>query len=113
NRTSVIGTTAAFTVVATGSAPLGYRWLFNGTNLSEGGQFTGTATATLSLNSLIVANGGGYSVVVTNSGGSVTSATATLTVSLPDCVSAPGGLVGWWPGDGNANDIFGTNNGIL
>src|SRR5690349_7831135 len=30
-----------------------------------------------------------------------------------DCVSATGGLLGWWPGDGNANNIFGTNNGIL
>ena len=28
-------------------------------------------------------------------------------------VPAPSGLVGWWPGDGNANDMAGTNNGIL
>lgn len=28
-------------------------------------------------------------------------------------VQAPAGLVGWWPGDGNAKDIAGTNNGIL
>src|SRR5579871_5702676 len=26
---------------------------------------------------------------------------------------APPGLVGWWPGDGNANDMAGTNNGVL
>src|SRR6266404_1381687 len=30
-----------------------------------------------------------------------------------DCLPAPAGLVGWWPGDGNANDIAGNNNGIL
>ncbi len=30
-----------------------------------------------------------------------------------DCVPAPAGLVGWWPGDGGANDIAGTNNGTL
>lgn len=30
-----------------------------------------------------------------------------------DCVSPPAGLVGWWPGGGNANDIAGTNNGTL
>ncbi len=30
-----------------------------------------------------------------------------------DCVSSPGGLLGWWHGDGNANNIFGTNNGSL
>jgi hypothetical protein len=28
-------------------------------------------------------------------------------------VPAPAGLVGWWPGDGNANDMAGTNNGTL
>jgi len=26
---------------------------------------------------------------------------------------APSGLIGWWPGDGGANDIAGTNNGTL
>jgi hypothetical protein len=32
----------------------------------------------------------------------------------PSCVSPPAGLVGWWSGDGNANDISGnSNNGIL
>ena len=30
-----------------------------------------------------------------------------------DCLPAPAGLVGWWPGDGNVNDIAGTNNGAL
>ena len=29
------------------------------------------------------------------------------------CLPAPVGLAGWWPGDGNANDIAGTNNGTL
>ena len=28
-------------------------------------------------------------------------------------IPAPPGMVGWWPGDGNANDMAGTNNGIL
>ena len=29
------------------------------------------------------------------------------------CVPAPAGIVGWWPGDGNASDIVGGNNGTL
>src|SRR5436309_3014416 len=29
------------------------------------------------------------------------------------CLSAPNGLVNWWPGDGNALAIVGTNNGTL
>src|SRR2546425_248810 len=30
-----------------------------------------------------------------------------------DCAPAPPGLVAWWPGDGDANDIAGSNNGVL
>lgn len=29
------------------------------------------------------------------------------------CTAPPSGLVGWWPGDGNGNDIVGGNNGTL
>ena len=29
------------------------------------------------------------------------------------CVPPPAGLIGWWPGDGNPNDIVGTHNGTL
>jgi hypothetical protein len=29
------------------------------------------------------------------------------------CVPAPSGLVAWWPGDGNADDIVGGNHGTL
>lgn len=27
------------------------------------------------------------------------------------CIQPPAGLVSWWPGDGNANDVIGANNG--
>ena len=29
------------------------------------------------------------------------------------CLTPPSGMVSWWPGDGNANDIVGGNNGAL
>lgn len=29
------------------------------------------------------------------------------------CTPPPPGMVGWWPGDGNANDIVGSSNGTL
>jgi hypothetical protein len=29
------------------------------------------------------------------------------------CTAPPAGLVSWWPGDGNANDIVGSNHGLL
>jgi hypothetical protein len=34
-------------------------------------------------------------------------------ISQTGCVPAPSGLVAWWPGDGNADDIVGGNNGTL
>ena len=33
--------------------------------------------------------------------------------SAANCLSATAGLVGWWPGDGNANTLVGTNHGLL
>ncbi len=34
-----------------------------------------------------------------------------FTVNTPVCLVPPTGLVAWWPGDGNANDIIGGDNG--
>src|SRR5205085_6828151 len=31
----------------------------------------------------------------------------------PVCTPPPPNMVSWWPGDGNANDIQGSNNGTL
>jgi len=45
-----------------------------------------------------------------------TTLSRLVTISTPapvSCISAPSGLVSWWPGDGNANDIVGSNNGTL
>jgi hypothetical protein len=33
--------------------------------------------------------------------------------SAQTCVQPPAGLVSWWPGDGNAQDIIGPNDGTL
>jgi len=47
-----------------------------------------------------------------NSQGPVASNHAPA-ISPTGCVQAPSGLVSWWPGDGNADDIVGGNNGTL
>src|SRR5207244_7730303 len=31
----------------------------------------------------------------------------------PACVTPPADMIGWWPGDGDANDIENGNNGTL
>jgi hypothetical protein len=114
NQTVVATTNVTLTVEAAGSGPLSYQWLLNGTNLSNNGQFSGVTSPTLLIPYALPSQSGGYSVVVTNFAGSVTSAVATVTVNLQtDCLQAPAGLIGWWPGEGNAKDIVGTNNGIL
>src|SRR5438093_276583 len=39
---------------------------------------------------------------------------AATSARLQSCVPPPTGMVGWWPGDGNADDISGYgNNGTL
>ena len=87
SQTATNGHNATFTVTAGGQPPFGYRWLFSGTNLPAGGNVSGTASNLLTITSVTPSNAGSYSVLVTNSYGSVTSAVATLTVALPPSFS--------------------------
>lgn len=108
NQTVMAGGTATFTVVAGGSTPLNYQWKRNGTNI------LGATNTTLTLNNVQPTQAGIYAVQVANAGGSTNSVNAVLTVNTPSsCDPAPSGLVGWWKGEGNANDSAGTNNGSL
>ena len=77
NQTAVVGANAAFQVQASGTAPLSYQWTFNGANLAS------ATTSALGLTAIQTNQAGAYSVVVTNSAGSITSSVATLTVLLP------------------------------
>ena len=103
------GMTAVFTTSATGLAPLSYQWRFNGAVIS------GATNPSYIITSVQPTNTGQYLVAVSNPFGAVTSAVAVLTVVTggSGCASAPAGLVGWWAGDGNANDLYSTNNGSL
>jgi hypothetical protein len=73
NKSVITGSSPAFSVVASSLVPLGYQWQFNSTNLS------GATTNSLTLTNVQVSQAGLYSVVVSNSYGSVT-ANATLAV---------------------------------
>ncbi|MDB6122210.1 MAG: sulfatase [Pedosphaera sp.] len=83
NQTQNAGTTATFSATATGAPPLSYQWRKNGVDLVNNGKFSGANSATLSINNLIQADAGGYSVRITNSSGSIVSITATLSVNDP------------------------------
>lgn len=74
--TATVGQQASFTVVATGSAPLGYQWRKGGTNIS------GAISATYTIASVAATDAGSYDVVVSGAcTPSATSQTATLTVN--------------------------------
>jgi uncharacterized repeat protein (TIGR03803 family) len=87
SQTCVAGTTTTFTVAALGDQPLSYQWQENGTNLTDGGAISGSATSTLTISNLTLASAGAYSVIVSNAVYMVSSANALLTV-LP--VTPPG-----------------------
>jgi hypothetical protein len=92
NSTILPLTTATFTVAAAGQAPFSYQWRRNGTNLVDGGNYFGAVSDTLTVNSVTPDDAGSYSVVVTNVGGSATSANALLVpVLLPTLITSPAG----------------------
>lgn len=70
------GNLANFVVVASGSAPLSYRWFFN-TNTF----LAGATNSALTLATVQSTNAGNYFVVITNAAGAMTSSVAVLTVS--------------------------------
>lgn len=76
SQTVVAGQTATFSVVASGSAPLGYQWQKNSSDISGAISPSYTTPATTSAD-----NGATFRVVVSNSAGSATSNSATLTVN--------------------------------
>ena len=76
SATVIVGSTASFSVTASGTAPLTYQWSKNGTAISGATAASYTTPATLAGD-----NGATFSVLVTNSAGSATSNAATLTVN--------------------------------
>jgi len=69
------GNSVTLSVIATGTSPLNYQWLFNGTNLS------GATTNPFTIASAQITNTGNYSVTITNIAGSITSSNAVISVT--------------------------------
>ena len=80
------GNNTTLSVTATGSGPFTYQWQLNGTSIA------GATGSSLALNALELTNAGLYTVVVSNSGGSVTSQAAVVNV-LPRLVAQSSGSV--------------------
>jgi hypothetical protein len=77
NQTANQGDDTMFTVTATGTPPLGYQWRFNSTAP------VGNNASNYTRVNVQPADVGGYSVVITNAVGSITSAVANLTLQIP------------------------------
>ena len=77
NQTVSVGQTATFSVAATGSAPLQYQWRKGGSAIAGA-----TASSYTTPPTVIGDTGSSFTVVVSNTMGSMTSDAATLTVTV-------------------------------
>jgi hypothetical protein len=75
SQTVALGKTADFSVIASGTPPLSYQWQFDGANIAK------ASHSTLAVAAVKAANAGSYTVVISDSQGSVTSAPAILTLT--------------------------------
>ncbi len=86
SKTAFVGQSASFSVSASGNPSPTFQWRKNGTNIN------GAVSQSYFIPNVQASQAGGYSVVLSNPFGSVTSDTATLTVSLavaPNFTSQP------------------------
>ena len=84
NQTVTVGSNATFSVTAGGTAPLAYQWRFNVSS-----NILGATNSSYTITNAQSIHIGNYTVVITNSAGSITSSpAATLTVNVPPGVSA-------------------------
>ncbi len=110
SQTVPVGTNVTLSVGVLSTNSYTTQWSFDGTNIP------GATTINYTITNVQLANAGNYSVVVSNAQSTVTSSLAYLSVVAPltngpAAILAPPGMVNWWPADGNAIDIFGSNNG--
>jgi hypothetical protein len=81
NLTVVVGSSATFSTIASGSGPFVYSWS------KDGAPLAGQTTNSLAIPSAAPADAGIYSVIVNGACGSMTNS-ASLTVNVPTSVSA-------------------------
>jgi hypothetical protein len=109
-QTVMAGSNATFSVTGSSSSAINYQWRRYGFAL------TGATSPTLLLTNASANQAGDYSVVLSNSLGSVVSSLAALTVTSPppaNCYPMPSGLIAWWTADGHPLDWASTHHGVL
>ena len=94
SQTNFVGATVTFQVVATSPIPLSYQWRKNSTKLVDGDNLSGTHTNALTIMNISYSDAAIYSVIVSNTNGSVTSSNAVLTVIPPRTATGIATLTG-------------------
>jgi len=81
-----LGSNAIFSVVMSGTPPYSYQWSYNGNAMADDGvHIAGSTTPTLTISNVTTADGGVYSLMVTNASGTANAA-AILTVLAPPLI---------------------------
>jgi len=83
------GSSAVFSVTPSGTSPFTYQWLKNGGPMSDTGNIAGSASRNLTVNFAACSDVASYSVIVSNSLGTVTSGSAVLSVNDPIIAAQP------------------------
>ncbi len=78
--TASAGDTVHFTVGVSNPAGVSYQWQLANTNISNGAEYSGVTTGTLTITGVAAGDVGHYRALVSNSSGSVYSADAPLTL---------------------------------
>ena len=81
SRSAEPGQTVIFTVAAEGVGTLTWRWQKDGTDLADGGPYSGTATPTLTISNVSAPQAGAYRCVVQDACSTAVSDVAMLSVS--------------------------------
>ncbi len=93
NQSVIVGSNATLAVLATGSGPIQYQWLFNGSAIH------GATNSTFSLVDATLLQSGAYVVAVSNPLGTILSSNIQLKVELPSLLVnggfETGDFTGW------------------
>lgn len=108
SQVACLGTSATFTIVATGTAPLSYQWRKGSTNIS------GATNSSYTIDSVKVSDGntGSYSCVISCTCGSVSSNSVGLTVNLPPVITVQPVNLNLCPGTMAVFSVTATGTGL-
>jgi hypothetical protein len=90
--------------------PLGSTTANFGAGITVASLTVNSATAATAVLNIDPAATTGARTVTLTTGSEIDTLTNGFTVTAIACAPPPSGLVSWWPGDGNYNDIIGRNN---